>query len=75
MEPTAITIPIHILDTLHPNGYAQRFWHFVQASGLTHREAYEMVENERVLHRIPERFSSYESFCTHRAHLPQKKQG
>lgn len=61
-----ISIPLVVLDTLRPEGYAERFWHFVQASALNHREAWEAVENERAAHRIPERYSSYESFKAHK---------
>lgn len=57
-----ISIPLVVLDTLRPEGYAERFWHFVQASALNHREAWEALENERTAYHLPERFKSYESF-------------
>jgi hypothetical protein len=63
-----ITIPLVVLDTLRPEGYAERFWAFVQASGLNHREAFEALEDERATYRIPERYKNYESFrsaCPH----------
>jgi hypothetical protein len=63
-----ISIPLVVLDTLRPEGYAERFWHFVQASALNHREAWEALEEERAAYHIPERYGSYESFrsaCPH----------
>jgi hypothetical protein len=63
-----ISIPLVVLDTLYPEGYADRFWHFVQASAMNHREAWEALENERQEYRLPERYKSYESFraaCPH----------
>ena len=69
-----IKIPIVVIDTLYPEGYAERFWHFVQASGLNHREAWEALENERAEYRIPERFSSYESFKAHSPNIIRNKE-
>lgn len=69
-----ITIPLVVIDTLRPEGYAERFWHFVQASALNHREAWEALENERAEYLIPERFTSYESFKANGPHII-KRQG
>jgi hypothetical protein len=57
-----VYIPMHVFSTLHPEGYAERFWHFVQASAMNHREAWSALEDERTTHGLPERYSSYESF-------------
>lgn len=62
-------IPSYVLRTLEPEGYARRFWQFVQASALNHREAYEALEDERQAFGLPCRYSSYESFRAKGPHL------
>lgn len=62
-------IPVYVLRTLKPEGYAERFWTFVQASALNHREAFEALEHEREVFGLPCRYSSYESFRARAPHL------
>jgi|688.fasta_scaffold63233_3 hypothetical protein len=62
MMPTAITVPIDVINTLNPEGYEERFWQLVQASAMNHRQAWETIETERAFYGIPERYTSYESF-------------
>ena len=62
-------IPVYVLRTLEPDGYAQRFWQFVQASALNHRQAFEALEHEREAFGLPCRYSSYESFRARGPHL------
>lgn len=57
-----VYIPMKVFSTLHPEGYQERFWHFVQASAMNHREAWEALEEERTAHGLPGRYTSYESF-------------
>lgn len=67
-----IKIPIVVLNTLYPEGYAERFWQIVQASALNHREAFEALEQERQAYHLPERFKSYESFRSANPHHLKK---
>lgn len=69
MNASCISVPIDILATLTPEGYARRFWDIVNASALNHREAWEIVEAERAAFMIPERYSCYESFRARGPHL------
>jgi hypothetical protein len=62
-------IPVYVLRTLEPEGYARRFWEFVQASAFNHREAFEALEDERERFGLPHRYNSYESF---RARAPHR---
>ncbi len=64
-----LIIPVYVLRTLQPQGYAERFWTFVQVSALNHREAFEALEGEREVFGLPCRFSSYESFRAKGPHL------
>ena len=47
---------------LSSSGYYAMFWHFVQSRGYTHVQAYEACERTLSHYKMPERYSSYESF-------------
>lgn len=57
-----ILIPRYLVKTLTPDGYFSRFYELVQASALSHVQAWEAIEAERRHFELPEGYSSHESF-------------
>lgn len=72
MKNDTITIPRYLVNTLTTRGYFSRFYDIVSASGFTHVQAFESIENEREQFGLPPGYNSYQSFkaCKsyHRGH-------
>lgn len=56
-----VMVPRHLLRTLEPVGYFRYLYQAVQASGLSHRQAWEAIEGERAAFGLPGAYDSYES--------------
>lgn len=62
-QDESILIPRYLLRTLRPDGYFSRFYELVQASALSHVQAWEAIEGERAAVGLPEGYTSYQSFA------------
>jgi len=63
-------ISVNVLKTQTIQGYFERFYEILEPE-MTHKQAWEQLEEERMEVGFTERYSSYESFrngkCVHRS--------
>ena len=57
-----VLVPRYLLRTLRPEGYFNRFYDIVQASGLSHVRAFEAIHDEQVHFLGMATIDNYESF-------------
>ncbi|MCB0587029.1 MAG: hypothetical protein KDD06_17120 [Phaeodactylibacter sp.] len=57
----SVLVPRYLLRTLTPAGYFSRFYELVQASALSHVQAWEAIEGERAAVGLPPGYTSPES--------------
>lgn len=68
-----IAIPKRIVFALHIDGYFREFYENTQ-KGMSHKEAWEKLENEFELYELPARYDNFESFKRGKSYHFKKKQ-
>lgn len=61
MNEEVVVIPKRIFETIHTEKYFEQFWLHVQ-NGLTHLQAWELLETDLIKYSLPSKYSSYQSF-------------